>query len=651
MELGKEEGRLAAALDYLRRGWGVLPLCWARHGEKEIPYHKCRPGGDGKTPLVSWKLFQNQRMTEDAAERYWRKWPLANVGVIMGRLSALVAWDIDDSQGADLLRDLNNGPPPPTVTALTGGGGVRLFYRWPDAIPMRAAHLKGDKKPLSFLGEGSYSVMPPSLHRLGGVYKWRAGGAPDQIELGTVTPAMVAALEAHKQGGQRTSCLTGGPAPRGEDYQRRLARGRRWARGFRPAVSGSGGRVVAFTLACSLIHGFGLSPPDALEIMMGQWNERCEPPWAEWELSQRVQSAAENGTFTPIPEKQREGATYAPRPAKPPPAPAPRPPAHELNGQAGDEDQRPRPKGAGRPGTALRQRALTWFLEPWILQGAFSLVVGDPTSGKSTFGAWLMARARRPVLLPGAEEDVEVMTLPRMEAHGVNLAELLVLDDADYTMPTRKNQLAELLARHRADLLWIDPIDSYVGDTEENNGMAVRATLEAFAWLARFTSCAVVATRHPGKAPGNVLPGSRQWRAVPRVVLELVVDPGPPQRRLIRPNRDSTGRDAPPTLYSLEGEKGRPRIWTWGEPIDATEVEVIRAVPDTVDRWKIDQACELLRALLAGGEMDSRAVYQRADQEKINDRMVRRAMQRLGVQVRRDDYGVNHRSYWCLPPS
>lgn len=60
------------------------------------------------------------------------------------------------------------------------------------------------------------------------------------------------------------------------------------------AVSGSGGHAQTFVIAQRLVRGFALSEADAYALMCG-WNERCSPPWNEWELRRKVQQAAKSG--------------------------------------------------------------------------------------------------------------------------------------------------------------------------------------------------------------------------------------------------------------------------------------------------------------------------------------------------------------------
>ena len=56
------------------------------------------------------------------------------------------------------------------------------------------------------------------------------------------------------------------------------------------AVSGQDGHNKTFHAACILIHGFDLSPTDALPLLQ-EWNKACCPPWSEGELAHKLESA------------------------------------------------------------------------------------------------------------------------------------------------------------------------------------------------------------------------------------------------------------------------------------------------------------------------------------------------------------------------
>ena len=67
---------LWAALAALARGWSVIPV---------------RPRD--KRPIVAWQAYQEERPTVEQLERWWTRWPEANVGIVTGAISGLVVLD------------------------------------------------------------------------------------------------------------------------------------------------------------------------------------------------------------------------------------------------------------------------------------------------------------------------------------------------------------------------------------------------------------------------------------------------------------------------------------------------------------------------------------------------------------------------------
>lgn len=303
----------------------------------------------------------------------------------------------------------------------------------------------------------------------------------------------------------------------------------------------------------------------------------------------------------------------------------------------------------GRYASEVRQQDQRWIVSGILPEHCLTLAVGPPGAGKSTFGAWLCKHAKRPAVIGSAEESTAFALVPRLLANGCDLKRVLLLDGRPWTMPADRARLAGVLSDSQTDVLWIDPIDSLLSpDDSENDGRAVRTFLESLAAVAAETKCTIVAARHPGKAADNVCPGSRQWRAVPRLVLRLTVDAGPPERRFMTRYKCSYGRQGESNEYTLLGEPAEPKRWSLGPVVSDAEVS-LSEVTDRVDRWRIHEAEKLLRALLADGEQPSKAVYAAGDAERINERLMRRAGERIGAVVRREGVGMAHQSFWSLP--
>jgi hypothetical protein len=73
-----------------------------------------------------------------------------------------------------------------------------------------------------------------------------------------------------------------------------IDRARRYLAALPPAVSGQHGDVTTFRACCRLVRGFLLDDADALALIR-EWNARCEPPWSERELIDKIRRARRYG--------------------------------------------------------------------------------------------------------------------------------------------------------------------------------------------------------------------------------------------------------------------------------------------------------------------------------------------------------------------
>ena len=56
------------------------------------------------------------------------------------------------------------------------------------------------------------------------------------------------------------------------------------------AISGQGGHSATFRVACALVWGYGLTPEEAMPLMV-EYNATCQPPWSQGELWHKLRSA------------------------------------------------------------------------------------------------------------------------------------------------------------------------------------------------------------------------------------------------------------------------------------------------------------------------------------------------------------------------
>jgi len=136
---------LEQALEYADNGFSVIPI-----------------SSDSKKPLVKWQRFQHERVSKARIEKFWKAVPNANIGLVCGMISDLIAIDIDPRNGGEssLLHyklDFNNAP-----RARTPSRGLHYYYRNDDRIKKFTPYPGIDVQ-----SEGSYILAPPSQFTCG----------------------------------------------------------------------------------------------------------------------------------------------------------------------------------------------------------------------------------------------------------------------------------------------------------------------------------------------------------------------------------------------------------------------------------------------------------------------------------------------------
>lgn len=243
-----------AALDYLSHGWSVIPV--APHA---------------KRPLIMWLDFQQRLPTEREIDSWFRRWPMANVGIVTGAQSGLIVLDIDPEHGGvESLAALErrHGALPATIEAVTGGGGRHIYFAHPGGILHNRVAIESG---IDLRGDGGFVVAPPSTHPSGARYRWVAGLGPHDALLAGMPDWLNQRLGADR-----------GRAGHPLSHWRRLV-----SEGV-----GEGERNDAIASLVGHLLWHGVDPFVALDFLLC-WNAmRCRPPLPEDEVVRTVESIA-----------------------------------------------------------------------------------------------------------------------------------------------------------------------------------------------------------------------------------------------------------------------------------------------------------------------------------------------------------------------
>ena len=81
------------ALSYLKKGYSVIPVKSPQMVRTDLSTEEIIK--QCKVPLIAWKEFQNRRPTEQEVVEWFEMWPEANIGIVTGKISNLVVFDLD----------------------------------------------------------------------------------------------------------------------------------------------------------------------------------------------------------------------------------------------------------------------------------------------------------------------------------------------------------------------------------------------------------------------------------------------------------------------------------------------------------------------------------------------------------------------------
>lgn len=125
-----------------------------------------------KNPMPKHGSLEASTDQEQIA-RWWTKTPNANIAGLMGNGYVCIDFDVDENGAYNALDWLDdweneNGKLPETATAITGRGGMHLFYR----VDREVKKSENGEIHVDIRGVGSYAMLAPSIHPNGNTVYW-----------------------------------------------------------------------------------------------------------------------------------------------------------------------------------------------------------------------------------------------------------------------------------------------------------------------------------------------------------------------------------------------------------------------------------------------------------------------------------------------
>lgn len=321
----------------------------------------------------------------------------------------------------------------------------------------------------------------------------------------------------------------------------------------------------------------------------------------------------------------------------------------------------------------VEPESVEWLWSRRIPRGKVTIIDGDPGLGKSTLSLDIAARlsvgscmpgehervSRGSTLLLSAEDGLADTIKPRLIAAGADTSRIHALQGIPEGQRLRPPSLPEdigfvtgMIQEYNISLLIIDPLMAFLSSGVNSfRDQDVRRALAPLASMADETGVAVLILRHLNKmGSGSAMyrgGGSIGISGAARSVLLVAKHPEDDMKRVLASVKNNLAPAPPSLCFSLisanEDSAARIDWWDGETPISADMLLASQIAP--TDRSAIDEAGDWLQDFLSDGPIESAALLKEARNQGINEKTLRRAKERLGVEKRRIG-GIGGNGHW-----
>lgn len=324
--------KLTAALEYLAKGWSVIPC-----------------GTHSKVALVNWRKYQKNRPTKEQVKAWWNKHPDANIAVITGRISGLIVVDVDTYKGGK-----TSEVPATGVIAKTARGGFHYFYRYPES-ESKVENATNIKPGIDVRADGGYVVVAPSYvvdkdKGYEGGYEWQ------QRERLGLAPKWVLKKESKDE----DETFSGSESANVHSGKQKKVDKPSWLADMFNNGLREGSRNDSITRLAGYLYRQRI-PHDVAIAIAGSLNRSSVSPLSQQEITTTVKSAYKSATRN----------------------------SSKRSDPASDGDDKPKRFGVTRADAYARKYGATdtaWIVKEWLPEKTIAFAVAAPESYKT----WLL---------------------------------------------------------------------------------------------------------------------------------------------------------------------------------------------------------------------------------------------------------------------
>jgi Bifunctional DNA primase/polymerase, N-terminal/Family of unknown function (DUF5906)/Primase C terminal 2 (PriCT-2) len=163
-----------AALIYQKKRWPIAPIWWMKSDRCACGKPHCNSPAKHPIAALVPRGIKDATLDQQTAIKWWTRFPQANIAISLGKISGLIAVDVDGPSGRELLEGLLTKYDfvlDPKFFVETGrvDGGRHYFFTYPANVRVPTKKVEG----LEVRSDGAYVVAPPSRHHTGKPYTWQ----------------------------------------------------------------------------------------------------------------------------------------------------------------------------------------------------------------------------------------------------------------------------------------------------------------------------------------------------------------------------------------------------------------------------------------------------------------------------------------------
>jgi len=322
----------------------------------------------------------------------------------------------------------------------------------------------------------------------------------------------------------------------------------------------------------------------------------------------------------------------------------------------------------------VEPKPIDWLWYNKIPSGKLSLLVGDPGAGKSLLSLYMASiitngkdwpdvknppgKNKGSVIILTNEDSLDDTVRVRADEMQADCSKIKILegmlpnDKAEFFDVRKHIRILEQAIEKTRDVKMIifDPITAYLGNTEGNKNISVRAALSPLAALADKHKLAIIGINHLNKDQAKKAlyrsMGSVAFTSTARSVwlVQQDEDDTHMKRRFFSPLKANICKEPTTLAFSINGPIGRPKITFEPIPVDTTAEELL-ADEETKKRYSaINQAKKFLIESLKDGSLPATEIFNEAKENDISEATLNRTKSIIGIV----SYKEKNMWYWRL---